>query len=782
MALHSMGAGSSELLKGSASGITDDGYGHMEPEGFVMRIAPGHVPPAPWSNIIMARDMGMLVTERGGGFIWFANSRLNRITSFDNDPADEGWSLMLYVCDRKGAYIPGLPGPAPAAEYGARHSLHASAWRCEAAGIIVETQIYGDEAADELRFEVNIANRSGRDGEYRVVCFVDWLMGADSSDAVRLRAWNHEGSLFAAGASDRVAYLTCSARRRECGPCRSIFLGSGGVMRPDGLMSRGDGGSVLAGITDIQDGGHGKIVFSMGSRPDAASAVDAARRRAGVMPPENTAREYWDELRDRFCISTGDRTLDMHLNGFFLKQVIDGRIRARAGFYQAGGAFGFRDQLQDMLALLPYEPETVRSHILLCAGRQFEDGDVMHWWHPPMTGVRTHISDDLLFLPYVTARYVNFTGDTALLDESVHYLKNAEIPAGWEDVYGRMEISGNAGALREHCMRALRRAHRTGEHGLLKMGAGDWNDGMNRVGALGRGESVWLSMFFAVCAREFAALLPDGMDRAWLISAAEGQTAAVEKNGWDGGWYLRAYDDAGMPLGSRECAECRIDLISQAWSVFAGCDSARTDAALEAAWRELYMPEEGILRLLAPPFTGETRDPGYIAAYPPGVRENGGQYTHAACWYLMALARRGDAARAGELLRALMPYEHAKDAGRYRVEPYVLAADIYTEGSCCGMGGWTWYTGSAGWLLCAVRALLGFEKNGDKVRMNALEGIWARPQIRLKYGSTVYTLISDPGADSVTENGANITGGYINLRDDGGEHVCIFPQRKGMGN
>ena len=753
--------------------------GKLDADGYSFDISAGCLPPAPWSNIIMAENIGMLITERGGGFIWHKNSRLRRITNFDNDPACEGWGFMLYVSDREGRFLRALPGDTPLTPFRVRHGLAESVFITAADDIEIRTAVFGDRQNDELVFMVEIKNNTGRDRDVRITGFADWLMGADSADAVRTRAWNHDGALLAAGALDAAAYLACDIENPTPGPRRSVFLGHGGVMCPDGLNARGDGGCVLTGDITVPANGTGKAVFRMGCAGDAAQAAVQAARHTDANAAHAQAEKYQRDMQKKFFVETGDGQLDALLNGFLPKQVIDGRIRARAGFYQAGGAHGFRDQLQDMLAILPYDPEAVRGHILMCAERQFEDGDVMHWWHPPMTGVRTKISDDLLFLPFVTAKYIQATGDIEVLEEKLYYLENIEIPEGREDIYADMHLSMEQGTLREHCLRALRRAYRRGAHGLLLMGAGDWNDGMNRVGSGGRGESVWLSMFFSVCARMFVPYAGNG-DAAWLNEAANAQLAAVSENGWDGRWFLRAYDDDGMPLGSRENTECRIDLISQAWAVLSGCAGARAKQAMDCAWQELYDGDHLMIKLLAPPFEGKESDPGYIAAYPPGVRENGGQYTHAACWYLAALAATGDSDRAQTLLRALVPMNHTdREIQTYRVEPYVLAADIYGAEPYAGRGGWTWYTGSAGWFLCAVRMLLGYERRGDRVRMNSLEGMWERPCIRVGYGRAVYVLYSDKNAASVTVDGFPADGEFAAMKDDGREHICIFPQRRG---
>lgn len=489
----------------------------------------------------------------------------------------------------------------------------------------------------------------------------------------------------------------------------------------------------------------------------------------------------WAERLNKLRIHTPDDAVNLLANGFLQAQTLNGRIRARTGLYQPGGAFGFRDQLQDMLAMIHYEPQLVRRHLLHCAARQFEAGDVLHWWHEPYTGVRTQIRDDLLFLPYVAASYVQITGDEGVLWEGVPFLEDIEIPEGREDVYAAMKPSEHIATLHEHCMRAFRRAAQTGAHGLCLMGAGDWNDGMNRVGVEGRGESIWLSEFLAACAAEYARIAPNAEDRAWLMSLNEQMIAALEENAWDGAWYLRAYTDDGMKLGGNGCECCRIDLISQAWAVMAGLDRQRCSSAVDAAWAQLADEKQKLIRLLTPPFDADVYDPGYIAAYPEGIRENGAQYTHAACWMLVALAEMGDAERAHRALQMLLPVNHAAtraDADVYRVEPYVMAADVYTNPRHEGRGGWTWYTGSAAWMLLAILKLLGYEREENRVRMNALLGEWEEAQIELQWGLSRYRLVCRRDAQCVTLDGETVEGDSICLADDGREHIAVFPARK----
>ena len=433
------------------------------------------------------------------------------------------------------------------------------------------------------------------------------------------------------------------------------------------------------------------------------------------------------------------------------------------------------------------EPDMVRAHLLLAAGHQFESGDVQHWWHPERQGVRTHISDDLLFLPYVTARYVKETGDLAVLEEEANYLKDVEIPEGQEDWYGIPELSERREGLYGHCMRALRRAgSRLGSHGLPLMGTGDWNDGMNRVGNKGKGESVWLAEFLAVTAREFGELAREG-DKEELFQMADALCEAIETHCWDGDWYIRAFNDEGEKLGSASSqGGCRIDALSQSWAVMAGLNPDRVRRAMDQVYLQLVDERVGIVKLLTPPFDGEGTDPGYIRGYLPGVRENGGQYTHAACWVVMALAKLGQTQRAYRVMDMLLPSRHAdseEKAARYRVEPYVVAADVYGEGVLTGRGGWTWYTGAAAWLnRVAVYELAGLEKRGSRVRLNALlPKEWDQLELRLRLGGSEYHLSAKRDAAQAQLDGQDLADGWVELIDDGRQHQAVFPPRPGEG-
>ena len=599
----------------------------------------------------------------------------------------------------------------------------------------------------EAQIVVTIENRSLRGEDFRLEACVNWLMGTDARDAVALNVWHEDGACLATGA----------------------MAGTGWLAADDALACCE--GSTLVVPLRLKRGQRRTLRFALGWAGNADAALRRIRQWRNEPPAEPA------QTAVKLTVETPDALLNAFANGFLIHQVRASRVLGRTGLYQPGGAWGFRDQLQDMLALLHHEPERVRTHLLRCAAHQFEAGDVMHWWHEPFTGVRTRISDDMLFLPWVAAAYVVATGDAGVLSERVAYLKDVEIPEGAADICCDMTPGPAVESLHGHCMRAFKRACRTGVHGLLLMGAGDWNDGMDRVGAGGAGESVWLTQFAIACADRYRRVAPVDEDRVWLWRTAETLRQAVEAHGWDGGWYLRAYGDDGAKLGGAECEECRIDAISQAWAVLAGLDAARCRRAMDAAWDRLVDRRAGIIRLLTPPFDGHGPDPGYIRGYPPGVRENGGQYTHGALWLLLALIRQGDAARAHEALQMLLPYNHSDSPEKalvYRVEPYVMAADVYDHPDLRGRGGWTWYTGSAGWMYEAILALLGYERRGNAVRLNALLGDWPRAAVTVEFGRSAYRLICDKGGGCVTLDGKAVEGDFIVMADDGQAHEALL--------
>ncbi|HXU07376.1 MAG TPA: hypothetical protein VN743_00160, partial [Blastocatellia bacterium] len=542
-------------------------------------------------------------------------------------------------------------------------------------------------------------------------------------------------------------------------------------------------------VVEIPAGEERQIVFVLGQ----AESIEQARALASKYKQLDTAkRSYdeavasWNQTLRTLEVKTPDAAMDIMLNRWALYQTLACRVWARSAFYQSGGAYGFRDQLQDVCALVYAKPQITRAQILRAAAHQFKEGDVQHWWHPPTDrGVRTRCSDDLLWLPFVTCLYIEVTGDESVLDESVHFLEAPLLEEGQSESYTQPAISTESASVYEHCLRALDRSLEVGQHGLPLMGAGDWNDGMNRVGNEGKGESVWLGWFLLTVLSGFAPICDRRKEKRRgnkYRSRVEKLKQALEDNGWDGDWYRRAYFDNGTPLGSAKNEECRIDSIAQSWAVISGgADHTRATRAMTAVEEYLIKRGDGLVILFTPPFDKSAMDPGYIKGYVPGVRENGGQYTHAALWTLIAYAMLGDGDRAGELFALLNPINHASTrAGlhKYRVEPYVAAADVYAVWPHVGRGGWTWYTGSASWIYRAgLEFILGFKLRGDRLRIDpCIPRGWREYEITFRRGTATYNvLVENPhslnrGIGKIEIDGEAINGTDFTCVDDGKEH------------
>lgn len=729
------------ILPHPADLVFDNGLGGFTGDGreYVIHLQPGETTPAPWCNVIANERFGTIVSEAGLGFTWAINSGENRLTPWSNDPVADPPSEALYLRDEETAEI-WTPTPSPAGEgtpCEIRHGAGYTVWRRADYGLEQELLVFVPPNDPAKILRLKLRNPSSRTRRITATCYAEWLLGSLSSKARPFLVCEYDPACHALLARnpwnpdfcERVAFLTSNLPPHSLTADRRDFLGGeGNLEAPAGLKRWDLGGRVEAGGNpcaafqvhlDIGAGRGTEVVFVLGEGDDQTRAVELARRWQEPGRADHAFEElaqHWDRRLSAVQVKTPDPAFNLMVNRWLLYQTLASRILARAGFYQAGGGIGFRDQLQDVLALLHAEPERARAHILTAAARQFEEGDVLHWWHPPNDrGVRTRCADDLLWLPYVAGCYVEATGDTSILHEKVPFLRAAPLTPEEEDRYARFDMVSEPRSLFEHCERALGRGVTQGAHGLPLIGTGDWNDGMNRVGYKGRGESVWLAWFAVATIKRFVALSlrmgRDDLAGLWSDRARQ-IDQAIEASAWDGKWYVRAFDDDALAIGSARARECRIDSIAQSWAVLASDgNSERGKTAVENAVRELIREDQRLIRLLWPPFDATPQDLGYIKAYPPGIRENGGQYTHAAAWLGHASARLCDGDQAAHIFDLLNPIRHAStrtDMEHYRVEPYVVAADIASVAPHTGRGGWTWYTGSAAWIWrLGVEAILG---------------------------------------------------------------------------
>ncbi len=740
----------------SHEGSRELGRFDQESGEFVIELGAGEVTPAPWVNVIARDDIGFLVTESGGSFTWIEDAGEFRLTPWHNDPVLGLRGEVLYLRDEESArsWTP-TPGPlGMQREHGIRHGWGRTRMATSSDGLDEEITWSLHPTLPAKMVRVRLRNRGEALRRISVTFFADWVLGSHplhTTGRLHVR-FDPERSVvlarnrYSLAFSGKLAFLAADAAAHGMATDRMEFLGSDSdptVRAPAGMarnqpgergVPRGASCGVIRRELLLEPGEWSEVTFFLGAvdHSDGDQALDAVLGDLRSKPPETdldeTTSAEWADYLGRIRVRTPDPALDQVMNGWLTYQTINSRLRGRTGFYQSGGAFGFRDQLQDVYTLLPLDPGLAEAHLEEAARRQFRAGDVLHWWHPGTTrGVQTRCSDDLLWLPWVLAQTVNWTGDPSVLDRRVPWLEGDLLPEGTHERYDAFAVSDETGTLWEHALRAVgRTAELLSPRGLPLIGTMDWNDGMDRVGHEGRGESIWLGWFFIDVCRlliPLARARSDEEQARRLEGWSQTVLDAIERHGWDGEWYRRAFFDDGTPLGSRDSTEARIDSIAQSWSVISGAaDPDRAAVALDSAWRELVRTEDGIALLLTPPFTGIGPDPGYIAAYPPGVRENGGQYTHAATWLVRALARSGDGDRAGELLHLLLPNRRppgSDEALRYRVEPYVVAADVYGTEPYVGRGGWSWYTGAAGWLWrVALEDVLGVSRQGSELRVN----------------------------------------------------------------
>jgi cyclic beta-1,2-glucan synthetase len=763
------------------------------------------LPPAPWSNVVGNPNAGFCVTESGAGFTWADNSYFYRLTPWHNDPVRDPSSDCIYIRDDATGEL-WSPTPAPIREeslYRVRHGAGYSVFEHQHGDIQSSLRI-GLPENDSVKISVLTLTNSGATRKRLTITpYVEWVLGvqrdqtqhrvrtAFDRDSQAIFARNYFDAQFA----NNVAFLAMSSPLVGYTADRREFIGRNGTpSRPAALLRTGlaeivgetiDPCAALQSSIELAPGETRQVVVLLG----AGKGEDGARELiARYNLPENAGAGIeanavaWRQRLTTVQVETPSPDFDVLINGWLLYQALSCRMWARSALYQSSGAYGFRDQLQDVMAFLLTDVQLAREHILRAAARQFVEGDVQHWWHPQSgRGVRTRFSDDLAWLPFVVDHYIQVTGDTTILEEAVPFLTMRELGPEEHEIYDLPGISSETATVYEHCVRALNRATTEGEHGLPKIGIGDWNDGMSRVGVHGRGESVWLGWFLYSTLRKFAVhsdLKNDSQSAAKFRDQAERYRLAIEKSAWDGEWYRRAYFDDGSPLGSHESDEAKIDAIAQSWSVISGAgDPERARIAMESFNKYLVREDARLLVLLTPPFDKTAHDPGYIRGYLPGVRENGAQYTHAALWAVLATAMRGEGNRAFELFQMINPVTHGdtQDAIKtYKVEPYVVAADVYTADGQLGRGGWTWYTGSASWMYrVGLESLLGFQKRADKLLIDpCIPKTWPGFSVTYRFGKSVYNIkVENPnsverGVVSITVDGVDSTKG-IELLDDG---------------
>ncbi len=789
-----------------------NGLGGFAEDGreYVAILGPGQATPAPWVNVVANPSFGFLVSESGSGYTWFGNSQENQLTPWSNDPVSDPVSETIYVRDDDSGELWGptaQPIRTEESTYVAHHGAGYSRFEHGHAGIELDL-VQFVPPDDPLKVSVlTIENRSGRTRHLSITAYAEWALGTSRGASAPwiISALDPETRAVLvrnpgnADFGSRVAFLDLGGRQTAWTADRTEFLGRNGTPEQPAGLVRGHRlqGAVGAGLDpcaalqtsfELGAGARAQVVVLLGEADDAEAAA-ALIRRGRSSDHAETLRgvgRQWDDLQSAVQVRTPDRSMDIMLNRWLIYQTLACRVWARTGFYQASGAYGFRDQLQDIVALVTAARGVAREHLLRAAAHQFAEGDVQHWWHPPTgRGVRTRISDDRLWLPFAVDRYLAVTGDSAVLDEAVPYLDGPVLRPDQTDAYFLPGHSRGAASLYEHCAAAIDRSLELGVHGLPLIGSGDWNDGMNRVGQAGRGESVWLGWFLHVVLAAFVPIAEGRGERPraerWRAHM-KALRRALERDGWDGDWYRRAFFDDGTPLGSAVNAECRIDSIAQSWSVISGAaNPPHAVRAMAAVEEYLVRRGDGLVLLFPPPFDHSDVDPGYVKGYLPGIRENGGQYTHGAIWSVLAFSALGDGDKAGELFSILNPINHASTrAGvqRYKVEPYVMPADVYSEPPHVGRGGWTWYTGSAGWMYQAgMESILGFRLRGTTLTIDpCIPRAWPGYEINFRYHSSSYAIVVDNpqgvsrGVASIELDGQALTDGGIPLADDGIGH------------
>ena len=789
-------------------GFTRDGREYVIAIDGASQVTP-MLSPAPWTNVLANPQFGCLVTEAGLGYSWAGNSQMNRLTPWSNDPVSDPSGEVIYLRDDEtGDFWTPTPLPVgPRATVTVHHGQGYTRYQHVSRDLNQDLLVFvaADDPIKVVRLTVR--NDSDRLRRLSATYYAEWVLGtvresaplqvvcerdAESSAILARNAW-------AGGFAGKIAFVASGSPTQSVTADRMEFIGErGSIAMPAALKRVGLSGSagpafdpcaaVMTELT-LAPGETREVVFVLGQADSLADVhrlignyTQADRARAAL----TEVQRQWDRSLSALEVTTPDPGMDLMLNRWLVYQVLACRVWARSAFYQSGGAYGFRDQLQDVMALVYGAPAEARAQILRSAARQFEEGDVQHWWHPPSgIGVRTRITDDLYFLPLVVHHYVVTTGDTELLDEVVPFIASPVLRDEQEEDFNLPAVSEQTATIYAHCVRALKHGYRLGRHGLPLMGTGDWNDGMNKVGAHGQGESVWNGWFFVSVLNAFAELAErysQADDADWCRARAEQLRVALEANAWDGAWYRRAYFDDGTPLGSAQNDECQIDAIPQAWAVISGsADAARTQSAMDAVEQRLVRSGDKLIQLFDPPFDKGALQPGYIKGYVPGIRENGGQYTHAATWVALATALQGRGDRAMELWNLINPVYHAttaEEVQHYKVEPYVVCADVYGAPPHTGRGGWTWYTGSASWLYrVAIETILGFQLRGNSLRIEpCIPPSWPGFTLSYRHRSATYEIVVDNsagtgrGVQSMELDGQRLQDHTLPLSDDRKAH------------
>ncbi|MDB6022685.1 MAG: Cellobiose phosphorylase, partial [Pedosphaera sp.] len=765
--------------------------------------------PAPWVNVLANPRFGTVVSESGGAYTWLENSHEFRLTPWNNDPVGDLSGEAFYLRDEEtGEFWSPTPLPARGATpYVARHGFGYSVFEHIENGIASEMWIYVAMDAPVKFNLLKLRNLSGRPRRISVTGYWQWVLAegrGGSSLHVHTETDPQSGALLARNRyhtefAERVAFVDVNDSARTVTGDRREFVGRNATMANPAAMKKmrlsgktGPGLDPCAAmqvIIDLPDQNEKEVSFRLGAGnnlQETQELIGRFRQPGSGQAALQGVWDYWNRTLGAVNIDTPDPATNVLVNGWLMYQTLSCRFWGRTGFYQSGGAYGFRDQLQDAMAFVHAEPRLLREHLLRAAAHQFRQGDVQHWWHPPANrGVRTHFSDDYLWLPYAVCRYVKCINDTGVLDEKIPFLEGRALKPEEESYYDLPTRSDESATLYGHCIRAIEYGLKFGEHGLPLMGCGDWNDGMNLVGEHGRGESVWLAFFLFDVLTQFAELAQRHQDPAFAgrcQAQAELLRQNIEKHAWDGQWYRRAYFDNGEPLGSKLNAECQIDALPQSWSVISGVgDTQRSLQAMHAVEQRLVRREAGLIQLFDPPFDKSPLNPGYIKGYLPGVRENGGQYTHGAIWTVMAFAQLGNNQLAWDLFSLLNPVNHARTPAQaltYKVEPYVVAADVYAVSPHVGRGGWTWYTGSAGWMYRLItETLLGLSLEGERLRLHPrMPPAWPGFKLHYRHQNTVYHFAINrdpampPGTLQITLDGQALSENAIPLNNDKPEH------------